>query len=191
MVPFGTTGAFFAAYDHLFALMRVGLISDTHGWLDPKVFEAFADCDELWHAGDIGSVEVAQRLEAFKPLRAVHGNIDAAALRARYPAYQRFSCGGLRVLMTHIGSSAGRHSPQLAAQLHRQPADLLVTGHTHMLRVGRDSRYGGLLQLNPGAAGHQGIHQVRTLLRFTLQAGKLTALQVVELGPRGGSAARG
>lgn len=165
--------------------MKIGLISDTHGYLDPQVFRYFAECDELWHAGDIGSMEVADQLEHFKPLRAVWGNIDGKEFQARYPEHQHFSCEGLKVWMTHIGGKPPRYAKGIRPLLLEHKPDIFICGHSHILRVMTDEKTGRLLYLNPGAAGMQGFHKMRTLLRFDIREAKVSNMQVVELGKRG------
>ncbi len=165
-------------------MKRIGLLSDTHGFLDSRIEQYFADCDEVWHAGDIGSMAVADWLEDFKPLRAVYGNIDAPELRRRYPQDQLFECAGLKVWMTHIGGYPGRYSARVRRLLPQHRPDLFICGHSHILKVVPDPEH-GLLHLNPGACGHEGFHKVKTLLRFTCAEGKVQALELVELGPRG------
>lgn len=165
--------------------MKIGLLSDTHGYLDPKVFHYFSDCDELWHAGDIGSLEVLDQLEQFKPLRAVWGNIDGKEIQGRCPEHQEFSCEGLKVWMTHIGGKPPRYSKGILPRLKELQPDIFVCGHSHILRVLSDAPRNNLLYLNPGAAGQQGFHRMRTLLRFEVNKGKVNNMQVVELGKRG------
>ncbi len=165
-------------------MTRIGLLSDTHGFLDEAVFDYFAACDEIWHAGDIGTGEVTERLAAFRPLRAVHGNIDDAALRQRFPEDLRFTLDGVDVLMTHIGGYPGRYNARVRKLLAVHPPDLFICGHSHILKVMPDKKH-HLLHINPGACGHQGFHQMRTLVRFTLNDGKVGDLQVIELGKRG------
>jgi len=162
----------------------IGLLSDTHGWLDPRVEEHFKDCDEIWHAGDIGGMAVADTLARWKPLRAVHGNIDDTTVRGAFPEHQRFTLEGVRVWMTHIGGRPPRYDRSVAEELRRDPPRLFICGHSHILLVRFDERL-GCLYMNPGAAGRHGWHQVRTLLRFKLGAGEVSGLEVIELGPRG------
>lgn len=166
-------------------MARIGLISDTHGWLDPRVEEHFAGCDEIWHAGDIGDPAVADQLEQWKPLRAVWGNIDGTALRQRFPEHQRFICGGVRVWMTHIGGRPPRYDRSVVQELKADPPGLFICGHSHLCLVQFDPAI-NCLYMNPGAAGRHGWHQVRTILRFTLAHGRPSDLEVVELGRRGG-----
>lgn len=164
--------------------MKIGLLSDTHGFLDPRVFEFFADCDEIWHAGDIGTAAVADALEAFRPFRAVHGNIDDPALRRRYPADLWFDCAGISILMTHIAGTPPRYNPRVKRLLTARTPGVLVCGHSHILRVMKDDA-AQVMYLNPGAAGHHGLHSMRTMLRFEADAGRLARMEVIELGKRG------
>lgn len=161
-------------------LKRIGLLSDTHAYWDDKYLEYFAECDEIWHAGDIGSVELADRLAAFRPLRAVVGNCDGGDLRLMFPQVLRWSCEGADVLMTHIGGYPGRYDRSIARQLYERPPKLFICGHSHILKVKYD-RTLGLLHINPGAAGLQGWHQVRTLVRFTIDNGAFRDLEVIEI----------
>ena len=159
--------------------MKIGLLSDTHGFLDPRIWPHLQDCDQLWHAGDIGSMEVAQALAKRKPLIAVHGNIDGDAIRKAYGANQHFVCEGLKVWLTHIAGRPGAYAPAVVAGLAQHRPNLLVAGHTHLLSVMRIKP--GCYHLNPGAAGKQGCHQVQTLLTFQITAGKLLKMQAIEL----------
>lgn len=172
-------------------LIRIGLISDTHGYLDERVLDYFAACDEIWHAGDIGDVAVAERLAAFKPLRAVYGNIDNSVVRQQYPENQIFNCGNLKIWMTHIGGYPPRYTATLKKQLADIRPDVFICGHSHILKVIPDTER-QLLHLNPGAAGQEGFHKVRTLLRFAIDTEKqglasIGQLEVIELGKRGGN----
>lgn len=168
--------------------MQVGLISDTHSFLDPVVFEAFKDCDEVWHAGDFGSLDVANQLEAFKPFRGVYGNIDDPAIRDRYPLDLRFDCEGVDVWMTHIAGHPGRYDKKMRMRLDRGPApQVLIYGHSHILRVDTDHKRNQMRCINPGAAGHHGFHLIRTLIKCEFINGEVKNMRVVELGPRGRS----
>ncbi len=164
--------------------MEIGLISDTHGFLDPQVFRSFEKCDEVWHAGDFGSLEVFEQLQQFKPLRAVFGNVDDEQIRDRLPEDLRFNIDGLDIWITHIVGRPGRYDSRVRKGLDDNPPDVLICGHSHILLVESDPKY-SLQYLNPGAAGHHGTHQVRTLLKFEIAAAKLNRIRVVELGPRG------
>ncbi|KAA9327109.1 metallophosphoesterase family protein [Hymenobacter busanensis] len=163
--------------------MRIGLLSDTHSYLDERILHHLQDCDEIWHAGDVGDEKVLDQLEALAPLRAVSGNIDDRAVRLRCPETQLFTANGLKVLIHHIGGYPGRYAPPARALLLRERPGLFICGHSHILRVMPDRQL-GLLHLNPGAAGRHGFHHMRTLLRFRIEAGKVLDMQAVELGPR-------
>lgn len=170
-------------------MARIGLLSDTHSFLDERIFKHFEECDEIWHAGDFGTMAVIDRLRAFKPLRGVHGNIDNALIQAEMPLDLRFECAGVPVFMTHIGGYPGRYNPRVRLLLEADPPrdGLFISGHSHILKAMPDKKL-GFLHLNPGACGNEGWHQVKTLMRFTLDAGAIRELQVIELGPRGKNA---
>lgn len=161
-------------------MKRIGLISDTHSWWDDKYVKYFDDCDEIWHAGDIGSMDLALRFEAFKPFRAVYGNIDDSKVRVAYPEFLRFTLEDVDVLMTHIGGYPGRYDARVTNILYVNPPKLFITGHSHILKVMFDKKL-NCLHINPGAAGKYGFHKVRTLVRFTLDAGNISDLNVIEL----------
>ena len=165
--------------------MKIGLLSDTHSWLDNQVFHYFEDCDELWHAGDIGHVAIATKLAAFKPLRAIHGNIDGQDVRQQYPQSLYFKCEDLQVWMTHIGGKPPYYTPAILSRLQQATPDIFVCGHSHILRAMHDPQLPSLLYLNPGAAGREGFHHVRTLLRFEINKKKISHMQAIELGKRG------
>ena len=163
--------------------MRITLLSDTHGYLDDGIRRHLDWAEEIWHAGDFGP-GVADELDTLgKPVRGVWGNIDPVQLRPRHPVVNAFESGGARVWMTHIGGYPGHYAPRVRAALLAARPTLMISGHSHILKAVPDPVL-GLLHLNPGAAGKHGFHLVRTLLRFQLTAGKLTDLQVVELGKR-------
>jgi putative phosphoesterase len=166
--------------------MKIGLLSDTHSFLDERVFDYFAECDEVWHAGDFGSVEVMAKLQAFKPLRGVCGNIDGHQIQAEMPLDLRFECAGVPVFMTHIGGYPGRYEARVGKILRDDPptGGLFISGHSHILKVMPD-RALGFLHINPGACGNEGWHKVKTLVRFQVDAGQISELQVIELGSRG------
>ena len=164
--------------------MRIGLLSDTHGFLDDAVFRHFAECDEIWHAGDFGTVEVLDRLRAFRPVRGVYGNVDGGELRADLSEDLVWDCEGVPIYMTHIGGYPGNYDRRAGKELRRHKSGLFICGHSHILKVVRDPAL-GLLHMNPGACGHNGWHLVRTLLRFTVEGGKISGVQAVELGQRG------
>ena len=160
-------------------MKRIGLLSDTHGYLDPAIFTYFKECDEIWHAGDIGSLAVSEALRQFKPLRAVYGNIDGADIRKHHPKDQHFQCEEMTIWITHITGRPNHYTPHILQALPIHQPTILVGGHSHILCVKKDDA--GLFYLNPGAAGKQGFHQVRTLLRFTIDKAKLCNMQAIEL----------
>ena len=163
-------------------MRKIGLMSDTHSFLDPKVFDYFKDCDEIWHAGDIGVIEIAERLAAFKPFKAVYGNIDEnTAVEHQYPLDLHFECEGLRVWITHIGGYPGKYSARVNKIIVNNPPDLFITGHSHILKIMRDDTL-NLIHINPGACGIEGWHKVKTLVRFSIENGKIHDLEVIEMG---------
>jgi putative phosphoesterase len=164
-------------------MVKIGLLSDTHGWLDTRLKEHFAACDEIWHAGDIGSLDVTDELAGWKPLRVVWGNIDDAKARRSFPEHQRFTVESVRVWMTHIGGRPPRYDPAVRDELRTSPPTLFICGHTHICTVKYDDA-AGFLYMNPGAAGRFGFHTVRTALRFTVEGERLKDLEVIELGRR-------
>lgn len=165
--------------------MKIGLISDTHGYLDKKVFQHFSNCDEIWHAGDIGTTELADALEKFKPLRAVYGNIDDKTLQVRFPEDLRFQCEGLDILMTHIGGVPPNYNPRVKKLLKESSPDIFICGHSHILRIKKDPALNNMLYINPGAAGNQGFHTIKTIVRFEIIAREIKNAEVIELGKRG------
>ncbi|MGI4742493.1 MAG: metallophosphoesterase family protein [Janthinobacterium lividum] len=165
-------------------MTRIGLLSDTHGYFDDRIAYHLRDADEIWHAGDFGSSEIVLQLAGLAPVfRGVYGNIDGAAVRYTEPLVQIFTVEGLQVLMTHIGGYPGHYVPAARQLLAQAKPGLFVCGHSHILRIMPDPKF-GLLALNPGAAGRHGFHHVRTLLRFGIDKGRVVDLQAVELGPR-------
>jgi len=163
--------------------MRIGLLADTHGFLDDALFTYFAECDEVWHAGDFGPVEVLDRLKSFKPVRGVFGNIDGAEIRAELPEQLEWQCEDLRVYMRHIGGYPGNYDRRAKQQLAACKPDLFICGHSHIARVMRDPTL-NLLHMNPGAAGVVGWHTQRTALRFTVNGDKIQNVELIELMPR-------
>ena len=164
--------------------MRIGLLSDTHSFLDPAIFDYFAEVDEIWHAGDIGDPEVIKQLADFKPVRAVYGNIDEPAIRHEYPENAIFTVAGLKVLITHIGGYPGRYNARIKKLLTEHQPGLYICGHSHILKVMPDEQR-ELLHMNPGACGRHGFHKMRTVLRFSIDKGIVKDLEVIELGLRG------
>jgi len=163
--------------------MKIGILSDTHGLLDDRVFEHFRNCDEIWHCGDWGSLDVVNRLEAFKPVRGVWGNIDGYEIRSKFPQHNRFMCGEVKVWMTHIGGYPGNYDAMVRPAIFQQPPQLFVCGHSHILKVKYDKTL-DLLHINPGAAGKQGFQKVQTLVRFEINGSKIENLEVIELMPK-------
>jgi hypothetical protein len=160
--------------------MRIGLLSDTHGYFDPRLKEFFRECDEIWHAGDIGNIETADEIAVFKPLIAVYGNIDDTIVRSAYPLHQRISRDGLDIFMTHIGGYPGRYDKKVKNLITEDPPDLFISGHSHILKVMNDKQL-GLLHINPGAAGKNGTHSVRTAVRFEINQSRIKDLEVWEV----------
>ena len=164
-------------------MIRIGLLSDTHGYYDPVIGEHFRICHEIWHAGDIGEMEVINRLTRIAPVIAVYGNIDGYPVRSTFPAHQRHTREGVDIWMTHIGGYPGRYDPRIRPLIEENPPALFISGHSHILKVMPDKKY-GFLHMNPGSAGRSGLHQVRTLLRFEVDNGKIDNVDVIELGSR-------
>ena len=164
--------------------MKVGLISDTHGHLDEKIFHHFKDVDEIWHAGDLGNIEVLNSLNKFKPTRAVWGNIDETDLRNKLPENNWFEIEGKSILITHIGGYPPKYNRRMKVILDEKIPDLLICGHSHILKILKDPKL-DLLYINPGAAGKHGIHKIMTLVRFDLTKNFVENLEVIELGARG------
>lgn len=165
--------------------MKIGLLSDTHSHLDPKVFTYFKDCDELWHAGDIGDIRLMAELERFKTVRAVFGNIDDKTIQSRFPEDLRFFCEELDVWITHIGGSPSKYNARVKKVLTEKAPDLFICGHSHILSIKRDANFNNMLYLNPGAAGNEGFHKIKTIVRFEVHEKKIEKMEVIELGKRG------
>ena len=166
-------------------MKRIGLLSDTHGWWDERYAKHFAECDEIWHAGDIGSMLLVERLQEIAPLRAVYGNIDGGDVRRMFTEVYRFRCEEVEVVMTHIGGYPGHYSPAIYKKLVANPPQLFISGHSHILKVMYDKQL-DCLHINPGAAGIQGFQTVRTLVRFTVDGKEIKDLEVVELNSSSG-----
>ncbi len=165
--------------------MKIGILSDTHGYLDPTIFDHFEDCAEVWHAGDFGNMEVVDQLREFKPLRGVFGNIDDGPIRHAFGCDERFQCEKSTVWMTHIGGKPGRYDPRVRNVLASDPPRMFLCGHSHILHIQQDKRHGGMIYLNPGAAGHHGFHVMRTVVTLEFHRDQIGNLNVIELGPRG------
>lgn len=167
-------------------MLRVGLISDTHGFLDPKVKEHFSEVDEIWHAGDIGDWKIIEELEAICPVvRTVWGNIDSHTIRIQSQEHLIWEVEGFKIWMTHIGGYPQRYPAAIKQMLSTVKPNIFICGHSHILKVMRDPAYQNMIVLNPGAAGVHGWHNVKTVLRFTLDNQKMTQLEAIELGKRG------
>lgn len=164
-------------------MTRIGLISDTHGFLDDAVFKHFEQCDEVWHAGDFGDTDLIKKLQDFKPLKGVYGNIDGHKIRAEFPEKLRWQCEGVEVLMVHIGGYPGKYAPSIREEIRSNPPKLFISGHSHILKVIHDDKL-NCLHMNPGAAGRHGWHKVRTIIRFSIDAERIYDCEVIELGKR-------
>ena len=165
-------------------MKRIGLLSDSHCFLDPKIKNYFSELDEIWHAGDIGSMEVLDELAAFKPTRAVWGTIDNHEIRIETKEFLRFQCEEVDVLITHIGGRPGKYSTPAHDELIKNGAPkLFICGHSHITLVQMDKRF-NMLWMNPGACGFKGFHSVKTILRFSISGDRIHDLEVIELGKR-------
>ena len=165
--------------------MKIGLLSDTHSYLDPKVFEYFKDCDEVWHAGDIGEMSVTTELQKFKPFRAVFGNIDSKEVQHIFPEDLWFTCEGITIWITHIGGVPPNYNPRIKKMLKEKTPNVFICGHSHILRIKRDPNFNNMLYINPGACGNHGFHAIKTIVRFEIVKGKIENMEVIELGKRG------
>ncbi len=161
-------------------MMRIGVLSDTHGFLHERLFLFFENVDEIWHAGDFGTIEIADKLAAFKTLIGVYGNIDGQDVRTVYPLHQRFLCEEVDVWMTHIGGYPGRYDGRVKPEIFNNPPKLFISGHSHILKVVYDKKL-DLLHVNPGAAGYRGFHKVSTAVRFTIDGKDIRDLEVWEI----------
>lgn len=164
-------------------MKRIGLLSDTHSYWDERYADYFKECDEIWHAGDIGSLEIIRKLQRICPVRAVYGNIDSQEARLLFPETNRFTIDNTRVLMKHIGGYPGKYDKSVMKQLSEDPPQLFISGHSHILKVKFDPKL-NLLHINPGAAGKSGFHTIRTLVRFTIDNGQFDNLEVIELSDK-------
>jgi len=162
---------------------KIGIISDTHGYMDERIAHHLKNCDEIWHAGDIGNIAVTDALEKIATLRAVYGNIDGGVLRTVFPLNQFFEVEGMNVFMTHIAGKPGSYPARVSEEIRAHMPNIFICGHSHICLVKQNPSF-GLLHINPGAAGVQGFHKMRTLLRMDLDKGKVANLEVVELGKR-------
>ncbi|AVR45563.1 YfcE family phosphodiesterase [Christiangramia fulva] len=162
-------------------MKKILLLSDTHGYIDDRILHYASLADEIWHAGDIGDLSVTDQLQKLKPLKGVYGNIDNATIRKEFPLNKRFMCEDVDVWITHIGGYPGRYSPPVKEEIKRNPPKLFISGHSHILKVMNDKNL-HLLHMNPGAAGKQGFHKKRTMLRFEIHKANIQNLEVIELG---------
>lgn len=165
-------------------MTKIGLISDTHNYLDESVFRHFENCDEIWHAGDFGTDAIAARLKEFKPLKGVYGNIDGYDIRSVYPEKLVWNCEEVKVYMTHIGGHPNKYAPGIKQELIKNGARLFISGHSHILKIIYDEKI-NCLHMNPGAAGNQGWHKIKTIVRFTIDGSAIKDCEVIELGRRG------
>lgn len=161
-------------------MKRIGLLSDTHGFINPRLFTFFENVDEIWHAGDIGNLETADKLAGFKPLKAVFGNIDGHEVRAVYPLHQRFMCEETDVWITHIGGYPGHYENGIKPEIFTNPPNIFICGHSHILKVIYDKKL-DFLHINPGAAGNKGFHNVCTALRFVIDGKDIRDLEIWEM----------
>ncbi|MEL7270243.1 MAG: metallophosphoesterase family protein [Bacteroidota bacterium] len=163
--------------------MKILLLSDTHNHMDDTILKYAKGVDEIWHAGDMGDLSVTDTLAEHAPVRGVYGNIDGDLVRREFPEHLRFMCEGVSVWMTHIGGYPGRYNIRVRDEIRRNPPKLFICGHSHILKVMNDKKL-GLLHMNPGACGKQGFHQMRTMLRFSIEGENIKDLAVVELGKK-------
>ncbi len=166
-------------------MIKIGLISDTHNYLDPQIADFFSDRDEIWHAGDFGSMTISKQLEKIAPVTGVYGNIDGQDIRNVYPLHQRFTKEGVDVWITHIGGIPGRYCIPIKEEITNNTPDLFICGHSHILKIARDQSLNKMLYMNPGAAGKQGFQVYRTVIRFSIDKGKIFDVEVINLGKIG------
>jgi putative phosphoesterase len=166
-------------------MVKIGLIADTHNYLDPQIAEYFSDRDEIWHAGDFGTIAISDELNNIAPVIGVYGNIDGQDIRKTYPLHQRFEREGVHVWITHIGGIPGRYCIPIREELEKTPPDLFICGHSHILKIARDQSLNKMLYMNPGAAGKQGFQVYRTVVRFSVHKGKVQDVEVINLGKIG------
>ncbi|MFT6748691.1 MAG: putative phosphoesterase [Flavobacterium sp.] len=164
-------------------MTKILLLSDTHSYLDNTILKYVNQADEVWHAGDIGNLEVTDTIKKLKPLRAVYGNIDDDKARTEFPLHNRFLCENVEVWITHIGGYPGKYSPAIREEIKKNPPKLFISGHSHILKVQFDKTL-NLLHMNPGACGKHGFHQMRTMLRFEIDGDKIQNLEIVEIGKK-------
>ena len=161
-------------------MKKIGIISDTHGTIKSRLFDFFKDVDEIWHAGDIGNVEILSRLQKFKPVRAVYGNIDDYKTRQLTTEFQNFKCENAKIIMTHIGGYPGRYNPKALKIIKKERPHLFISGHSHILKVIHDKQ-NNLLHINPGAAGNDGFHKNITMIRFEVEDERFSNLEILDI----------
>jgi len=161
-------------------MQKIGLLSDTHGFIDDKIINFFKDCDQIWHAGDIGNLETVDKLKKIKPLTAVFGNIDGYEIRNEYPEKKRFFCENVDVLITHIGGYPGKYTYEVKQEFLKKPPTLFICGHSHILKIIYDKKY-DCLHINPGAAGNSGFHKIKTAIRFVIDKSDIKELEILEI----------
>ncbi|HEY0432481.1 MAG TPA: metallophosphoesterase family protein [Chitinophagaceae bacterium] len=171
-------------------MKKIGLLSDTHGFLDPAVFTQFSECDEVWHAGDFGSPGLVDKLALFKPLKGVYGNIDDTSIRTRFAETLVFECENIKVMMQHIGGYPPRYDPATRIVLMKEKPKLFIAGHSHILKIQFDAAL-DCLYINPGAAGRHGWHKMRTIVRFAIDGDQIKNCEVIELGSRSATPSAG
>lgn len=165
--------------------MKIGLISDTHSFLEEKVFHYFADVNEIWHAGDIGNIDILNRLNNFKPLKAVFGNIDTIEIQQLTTENLIFNCNGLKIFMTHIGGNFERFPTKIKQIIQIEKPQIFICGHSHIVKIRTLAEMNNLVCINPGAAGNEGFHHTKTIMTFEINNSKLSNLKLIELGRRG------
>jgi putative phosphoesterase len=165
-------------------MKKILLLSDTHSHIDERILHFVSEADEVWHAGDIGDLAVTDAIAALKPLKAVYGNIDDHKARSSFPLDLKFDCEGMKVWITHIGGYPGKYNQRIREEIQKNPPQIFIAGHSHILKVQWDKSI-QCMHLNPGACGVSGFHQMRTMLRFSIDMGTLKDLGVIELGLRG------
>mgnify|MGYP000592444369 FL=1 len=165
-------------------MKQIIILSDIHSYIDSQILKFVKQADEVWHAGDIGDIQVADTIKKLKPLRAVYGNIDDAVARLEFPLDNKFTIENVTVWMTHIGGYPGKYNPRVREELQRNTPQLFICGHSHVLKVQFDKKL-NMLHLNPGAAGNHGFHKVRTMIRFTIDKDQIKDMEIIELATRG------
>lgn len=162
-------------------MLKIGLIADTHGFLDPEIRNYFSGCDEIWHAGDFGNIGIARELQEIAPVVGVYGNIDGQDIRKEFPLHQKVEREGMKIWMTHMGGVPGRYCIPIRESIIRQPPSIFICGHSHILKIARDQKLNKMLFINPGAAGKQGFQVCRTIVRFELDQKKMRNVEVINL----------